>query len=475
MSGSHAHVPQWVQDAVFYQIFPDRFQSSGHNAHGMVFSRWGTTPTGSNYMGGDLNGITAHMPYLSELGITAIYLTPIFSSASNHRYHTDDYYNVDPLLGGNAALRELLDTAHAAGIKVILDGVFNHCGRGFYPFHHLVENGADSPYRHWFYVESLPLAPYDENKPAGYASWWDIRALPKLNVSHPPVRQFLLDVARYWIEFGIDGWRLDVPNEISDHDFWREFRQVVKDANPEAYIVGEIWEDATPWLDGTQFDAVMNYPVRTLATGFFATRTTSAMDFSAGLESEVARYRPDHTIAQYNVLDSHDTERFLTLAEGRVERLKLAMFFLMTYVGAPSIYYGDEIGLMGGKDPLNRVCFPWNRDAWNEELREWVRNCISLRQSFASLRRGSLVMLHARDSSRTVAFARIHGRETLVVVLNASDNDAAIDMLLSPLNIEDEMLLHDQLSTRSYTVQNQSVRSVKVPANGSALLMVSRR
>jgi len=175
------------------------------------------------------------------------------------------------------------------------------------------------------------------------------------------------------------------------------------------------------------------------------------------------------------VIGSHDTERFLTLAEGRVERLKLALFFLMTYVGVPSIYYGDEIGLMGGKDPLNRVCFPWNRDAWNEELREWVRNCISLRQSFASLRRGSLVMLHARDSSRTVAFARVHGREMLVVVLNASDNDATIDMLLSPLNIEDEMLLHDQLSTRSYTVQNQSVRSVKVPANGAALLMVSRR
>jgi neopullulanase len=199
------------------------------------------------------------------------------------------------------------------------------------------------------------------------------------------------------------------------------------------------------------------------------------MDFSAGLESEVARYRPEHTSAQYNVIGSHDTERFLTLAEGRVERLKLAMFFLMTYVGAPSIYYGDEIGLVGGKDPLNRACFPWNRDVWNEELREWVRNCISLRQSFASLRRGTLVMLHARDSSRTVAFARRHGRETMLVVLNASDNDASIDMLLSSLNIEDEMLLHDQLSTRSYTVQNQSVRSVKVPANGAALLMLSRR
>lgn len=468
-------VPQWVSDAVFYQIFPDRFCKSGKNQQVSAFAPWGSPPTATNYMGGDLFGIEAQIPYLKEMGITALYLTPIFVSASNHRYHTDDYYHVDPLLGGDAALRSLLDKAHAAGIKVILDGVFNHCGRGFWPFHHVVENGADSPYRDWFIIDAFPLYPYDDSQPAGYASWWDIRALPKLNVAFPPVRRFLLDVAVYWIKFGIDGWRLDVPNEIADHDFWREFRIAVKRTNPEAYIVGEIWEDATPWLDGTQFDAVMNYPVRTLAIDFFATRTSTVSQFTDGLERELQRYMDDHTLVAFNLLGSHDTARFVTLADNYPDRIKAAMLFLLTYVGAPCIYYGDEIGLAGGKDPLNRAAFDWDVQHWNQTLREWIRTCVALRQRFAALRQGQLTIIHARETSRTLAYARTLGREIVVVAINAGDDDATIDVLLSGLGIDDEMLMHDQLSAWSYVVTGQRIQRVKVPANSGAVLLVARR
>lgn len=468
-------VPEWVSDAVFYQIFPDRFCKSSKHPHVSAFAQWGSIPTQHCYMGGDLYGIEAQIPYLKELGVTALYLTPIFVSASNHRYHTDDYYHVDPLLGGDAAFRSLLDKAHAAGIKIMLDGVFNHCGRGFMPFHHVVENGADSPYRDWFYIDSFPLYPYDESQPAGYTSWWDIRALPKLNVDFPPVRQFLLDVAVYWIKFGIDGWRLDVPNEIADHGFWRDFRIAVKRINPEAYIVGEIWDDASPWLDGTQFDAVMNYPTRTLVVDFFAKRSIGVHEFTAGIEHELQRYTPDHTRVGFNLIGSHDTERFLTLADQHVGRLKVAVLFLMTYVGVPCLYYGDEIGLVGGKDPLNRAAFDWDVQHWQSGLREWVMQCIALRQRFVALRQGQLTIIHAHASGRTVAYARTLGREILIVAINASDADTTIDILLSGLGIDDEMLMHDQLSAWSYVVTAQRVQRVKVPANGGAVLQVARR
>ncbi|MFC6662298.1 alpha-amylase family glycosyl hydrolase [Deinococcus multiflagellatus] len=199
------------------------------------------------------------LDYIASLGVNAIYFCPVFQSAANHRYHTHDYYQVDPMLGGNAALRHLLDEAHARGIRVVLDGVFNHASRGFFQFNDLLEQGEGSAYRDWFHPSAWPLNAYDESKPANYAAWWGNRALPKFNTDTPAVREFLWDVAEHWIRFGIDGWRLDVPNEIDDDAFWQEFRRRVKAINPDAYIVGEIWGDAHRWLAGDQFDAVMNY------------------------------------------------------------------------------------------------------------------------------------------------------------------------------------------------------------------------
>ena len=260
--------PEWVKDAVFYQIFPDTFARSQRVAKPSNLEPWDALPSRHGYKGGDLLGVVEHLDHLVDLGISALYFCPIFQSASNHRYHTHDYYRVDPMLGGDLALRELLDQAHRRRLRVVLDGVFNHASRGFFQFNDLLENGLQSAYVDWFIINdrSKPLNPYDvqalaagkETWETNYQCWWDLPALPEFDTSRAEVREFLWGVATYWIEFGIDGWRLDVPAEIDDPPFWREFRRRVKAVNPDAYLVGEIWEPAPEWLAGDRFDSVMN-------------------------------------------------------------------------------------------------------------------------------------------------------------------------------------------------------------------------
>lgn len=441
--------PEWVKDAIFYQIFPDRFARSARVTKPSNLEPWDSPPTAYGFKGGDLLGVAEHLDYLEDLGVNAIYFNPIFQSAANHRYHTYDYYRVDPLLGGNAAFRELLDQAHRRGIRIILDGVFNHAGRGFYQFHHVLENGAASPYLDWFYFDEERLragkrldaypSPKKQRRLAGsrrslqelgYQAWWDLPALPKFNTNTEAVRRFLFDVARHWIEFGIDGWRLDVPSEIDDDDFWREFRRVVKAVNPEAYIVGEIWSDACRWLQGDQFDAVMNYVLNRACLGFFGGErldTTqrpggftllplSADRFADEVDRLLALYDWEVTLVQLNLLSSHDMPRFITLVRGDEAALRLATLFQMTYPGAPCIYYGDEIGMEGRHDPDCRRAFPWDESRWNIGLRDFVKQCIALRKAHPALRRGEYTSLYARDG--VYAYLRRLNDESLVIVLN---------------------------------------------------------
>lgn len=437
--------PNWVKHAVFYQIFPDRFARSKRTKHprGITFKEWGSPPEEQGYQGGDLYGILENLDYLQHLGINAIYLNPIFSSAANHRYHTFDYMEVDPLLGGNEALRALLDEAHRRDMKIVLDGVFNHASRGFWPFHHILENGGNSPYIDWFFVEDWPLRPYvhDKDHPHNYKAWWDMPALPKLNTDNPGVRDYIYEVARYWLEFGIDGWRLDVPAEIDDDEFWQGFRQVVKETNPEAYIVGEIWEEAQRWLQGDQFDAVMNYLFADRAMSFFGGRTLNpdyghehfafkplnAAEFGEAIDYMHSLYDWQINHVQLNLLDSHDTARTLWIMQEDKSALKLCALFQMTMPGAPCIYYGTEVGLSAGNDPYCREAFPWHDpDSWDNDLFEHYRQAAELRHRYPALRVGSFTPLHAQGY--VYAFLRRLGHEQVIVIFNAGDEDAPIEL-----------------------------------------------
>ncbi|AFZ65632.1 glycoside hydrolase family 13 protein [Deinococcus peraridilitoris] len=426
--------PDWVKDAVFYQIFPDRFAFSERLPKPAHLQAWGDKPHPHKYQGGDLLGVIERLDHLVDLGVNAIYFCPVFRSASNHRYHTHDYFQVDPMLGGNEALRELIDAAHARGLKVVLDGVFNHASRGFFQFNDILENGEHSAYLDWFHIERFPLHPYEGERPGNYQAWWGNRALPKFNTDTPAVREFLWSVATYWTEFGIDGWRLDVPNEIDDDEFWREFRRRVRAVNPEAYIVGEIWHDAHRWLSGDQFDAVMNYLFTRPCLAFFGAHTLdqtmnevsgtgivhpmNAAAFAERMTRVAAMYPDEITLAQLNLLDSHDTARFLNAVGGDHGAFRLATVFQMTYVGAPCIYYGDEIGLPGGPDPDCRRAFPWDTpDSWDLDTLELVRRLVRARRASKVLTRGPFEVISAYGE--TLAYRRVLSGQAVYVLLNA--------------------------------------------------------
>src|SRR5689334_4557049 len=493
-------IPDWVQDAIFYQIFPDRFARSTRNPSGnLPFEPWDSAPTSHGFKGGDLYGITEKLDYLKDLGVTALYLNPIFASASNHRYHAYDYYAVDPLLGGNEAFRELLDQAHKKDIRIILDGVFNHASRGFWQFHHVLECGDGSPYRDWFFfdpdrlhrrkhwgaypgTQELRALQHEDSVTAiGYRGWWNLPALPKFNTNTPAVRKFLFDVAKHWVELGIDGWRLDVPTEIDDDSFWQEFRYRVRQVNSEAYIVGEIWHESHRWLQGDQFDAIMNYDVTKPMLAFFSgthlnfrvlhqqsnyhgiQQVMDAHEFANRIDHNFGLYRREVTYAQLNLLDTHDTPRFLSCAGGDKDALKLAWLFMFSYPGAPCIYYGDEIGLDGEHDPDCRKAFPWEESQWDKNLLAYVQQVPALRRQHPALRRGDFRRLWSADG--TYAFSRSLEEATFVIGLNTSELPQQVEV-----TYESGQLPQARLGEASdISVSDHSLK-FKIPARSGVML-----
>jgi cyclomaltodextrinase / maltogenic alpha-amylase / neopullulanase len=427
--------PDWVKHAVFYQIFPDRFalgQRSEPLLNGVPWEDWNSLPTLQGYKGGNLWGVIEQLDYLQGLGITAIYFTPIFQSTCNHRYHTHDYYQVDPILGGNEALRSLLDAAHQRQIKVVLDGVFNHASRGFFQFNDILENGPHSPWLDWFRIQGWPLSAYDGSLPAHYDGWAGNRALPVFNHDHPDVREYIMNIAEYWIQFGIDGWRLDVPFEIKAEGFWQEFRDRVKALNPDAYIVGEIWGDSRHWLDGTQFDGVMNYLFTEATIAFTAGDRVimeyveppsyqpypalSASAYGDKIQHLLNLYPWEIQLTQLNLLASHDTARLMTIVGGDRASIELATLLLLTFPGSPSIYYGDEVGLPGGLDPDCRRSFPPESN-WDQTLLDFHRRLIAVRHTYPALRTGQYQIL----STQTLyVFARILDTQSILIAINPS-------------------------------------------------------
>jgi glycosidase len=353
--------------------------------------------------------------------------------------------------------RALLDLAHSNSMRVILDGVFNHCSRGFFAFVDLLENQEHSGYRDWFHVHKFPLDAYGPGKADHFEAWWGLKSLPKLNTRTKAVRQYIFDIARYWIEQGADGWRLDVPNEIDDDAFWAEFRQVVKNANPDAYLVGEIWTADKRWVGPGHFDGLMNYPVRDALVEFINTDFLSAGEFGKKIENLLSLYPKENGYAMYLPLGSHDTERIRTKLEGDVRKVKLAFAFLFAYPGAPAIYYGDEIGLTGDKDPECRGAFNWEHSSWNSELRNWVMTLIALRRKHPTLRRGDFQRVMAEDRKKLFAFSRTLGKETILVAVNAGPVQRNWRLPVGALGWEEGRILRNLLGRGEFVVSGEQI------------------
>ena len=440
--------PGWVADSVFYQVFPDRFARSGAATELPHLQPWDAPPTHFGFKGGDLIGIVEQLDWIEQLGCNALYLNPIFQSGSNHRYHTHDYFRVDPLLGGDESFDRLLSECRRRGIRVVLDGVFNHVGRGFYHFNHILEMGEESPFIDWFHIHGFPLRAYDQREgPAQYEAWWGMPALPKLDTQNPEVREYLMRVGEYWMDRGADGWRLDVPQEIATEGFWEEFRRRVRSRNPEAYLVVEIWDDASWWTaSGERFDGTMNYLLCGHNVSFagrhridreqaarlqYRVEELDAAGYAAAVHGLIDTY-PAHVMRSHmNLLGSHDTARILTVMGGDVASVRLAALLTFTFPGAPCIYYGDEIGMVGGPDPDCRGSFPWERrSTWNVDILAAFTSLAHLRRKSPALRRGSYEVIHAPPGQQLYAFLREHQAEGLLIAVNPADSAAQAHLAL---------------------------------------------
>lgn len=421
-----AVVPDWVKDAIVYNIFPDSFASS----HGEITK----LPVQKEYqgqkingkLGGTLKGVADNVDYLKELGINCIYLNPIFVAGEYHKYDLLDYFHVDPCFGGDVAFKEMIKVLHANDIKVIIDGVFNHCGWYFFAFDDVVKNQEKSPYCNWFYHLEFPVSrPETPEIYPSYACFAYERMMPKLDTANPEVRDYFCKVGEYWVkEFGIDGWRLDVASEVDD-SFWRAFRKAVKSVNPEALLIGEVWESANHWLQGDMFDSAMNYDFRKHCNLFFAEGSISAEEFAGRITNMLMRYRVQTVPAQLNLLDSHDVGRFLSLCKGDTERYKLAILFMMTFVGMPTIFYGDELGIQGVTEEEYRHPMPWGEG--DRRLFDFFKDVIKLRKDNTALRRGDFQTLKADKSNSLLVYKRTNVNGNVVVAMNAGQESVMLE------------------------------------------------
>lgn len=496
--------PAWFGQGVTYQIFPDRFcRLEIPSTEGLVGDRWvhenwaddpvwRPDPDGEvrnrDFFGGSLAGISSRLPYLRDLGVTTLYLCPIFESASNHRYNTADYTNIDPMLGTEEDFQDLCRQARKHGMRIILDGVFNHTGSqsryfnadGFYPTLGAAQS-PESPYYDWFSFHPWPT---------DYDSWWGIKTLPAVREEAPGYVDYILDsqdsVVRRWLRAGASGWRLDVADELPDW-FIEKLRTAVEETDPDALVLGEVWEDASnkiaysqrrKYLLGHELHGVMNYPFRTALLTYL--RGGDARDFLEAMETIRENYPPAAFQSLMNFLGTHDTARILTVLgadavpetkearaafrlspperERGLARVRLAALVLFTFPGSPTVYYGDEMALEGWEDPFNRGTFPW--DGPESPLLPHFSALGRLRRDTPALRSGSLEWLYAHGP--LLVYARELEGVRRITVVNAGETEAAW-----PLPQPAPANLRDLLTGRELVVENGILR---LPPYGGALL-----
>lgn len=386
-------VVDWMRSAVFYQIFVERFSLGDRKKDtSYINMEWGDVPNPKSFAGGDLRGIIEKLDYLQELGITALYLTPIFESISNHKYDIINYFEIDPRFGTKEDFKELVGLAHEKGIRIVLDAVFNHCSMQMEQFQDVIKKGRDSLYYDWFMIDGN----YPDPEHVNYECFAACNYMPKINTANRGAQDFLLEIACYWIrEFDIDGWRLDVSDEVS-HEFWRRFRHTVKREKADCVIIGENWHDAYPYLRGDQYDSIMNYSFTKACLDYFAKDRFTAKQMAEKLSSNFMRNTETVNYMMLNLLDTHDTHRFFTEVGKDKEKLLAAVALEMVFPGAPCLYYGTEICLEGGYDPDSRRCFDWEESHWDKRVMDTIRRLAALRKREA-LQYGSVSLEEEND------------------------------------------------------------------------------
>ena len=411
-------VPEWAANKVVYQIFPSRYAAS----QPVDKELWYKAPiTFTDNLHGDIRGIIDHLDYIRDLGIDVIYLTPIFKSDSSHKYDTIDYYQIDPSFGTAEDLRELVQKAHQYGMKVVLDAVFNHTGRDFFAFKDILENKEKSKYLDWYFIDKFPLDNESGQAP-NFKCFGYYSGMPKLNLKNPEVEKYVTDVACYWIkECDIDGWRMDVGDEIS-HFFWKRFRRAAKAVKKDALIIGEIWHYAGDFLEGDEWDTVMNYPFYLNLIDLLADEKINVSQFIQNLGYLKGRLNKKCYPLMWNLIDSHDTARFLHLCDDNKKKQHLAAAFQLLLPGMPMIYYGDEFAMPGANDPDCRRGMYWDEEYQDKEMFEWYKQLLKVRKNHACIVEGEPMELAARDEEETIVLTRKNGEETLALIFNCSSS-----------------------------------------------------
>lgn len=458
-------VPGWVERSVMYQIFPDRFANGNRKNDHPATEPWTAAPSYINRFGGDAAGVRQRLSYLRGLGINAVYFNPVMAAPSNHRYDPVDFYRVDPEIGSNREFGDLTRAMRQAGIRVVLDQIFDHVGTTFMPFADVLERQEQSRFRDWFFIRAFPVA---VKANPNYLAWYGHASMPKINPLNPDTRDYLLESVDYWHrEADLSGWRLDVANEVP-MPFWRILRQRVKAIDPNAWILGEEWGDASAWLQGDQWDASMNYPFRAAVVRHIAEGQSTPDDFLRELMRVYRLTAPQVSRNQMNLLSSHDVPRFRTVAGGNRDLAHLGAVVQMTWIGMPSVYYGEELGMEGGADPDNRRPMRWDLATPTNPTLKLYRQLIAFRRDSTALQSGHPVNL-TRPGDTVASYGRVAGNSVVVVIVNRSETSRNGTLNAAPALGKSTRVLRDVLTGRTVTARGGQI-DFRVPARSAWVL-----